>query len=86
MEQFKEEDEIIKLNCNEGHIFHFPCIEGWALNKNSCPLCRQKLVDEQDIKNANLNNLQDSNDRVSSFENRFQQLRAGNNAAHEGIP
>lgn len=41
-------------------MFHFPCIEGWALNNNSCPLCRQNLIDEKDINNADLSQSRDS--------------------------
>ena len=54
LESFKPEDDIIKLNCNEGHVFHLACIEGWAMNNNTCPLCRQYLFNDSDIRNINL--------------------------------
>ena len=31
-----------KLNCN--HIFHCECIDKWFSNKNSCPICRDRLL------------------------------------------
>ncbi len=30
------------LEC--GHNFHFNCIEEWGKTKNSCPICRTKIV------------------------------------------
>ncbi|CDW74978.1 ring zinc finger domain superfamily protein [Stylonychia lemnae] len=49
LEQFQDIDDIIRLNCDEGHIFHFACLEGWAMTNNSCPLCRKNLIDEKDL-------------------------------------
>eukprot|EP00347_Sterkiella_histriomuscorum_P015324 403357454 len=74
LDQFNLQDEIIKLNCDEGHIFHLPCIEGWALTNNSCPLCRKNLIDEKDIVN-NKNQIMDmSQSRDSLLLNRSQSL------------
>ena len=38
-----QDDDIIRLDCNEGHIFHLRCIQIWAENSNACPLCRQAI-------------------------------------------
>lgn len=44
--------EIIKLKCQ--HTFHLDCI--YKTNKNSCPLCRQKIIDEDFCKNDHTTN------------------------------
>lgn len=36
--------KIVKLRCN--HMFHFKCIARMITNKNECPLCRYKIIDE----------------------------------------
>jgi hypothetical protein len=56
--------EIIgeKNNCNTpcGHIFCFSCITKALSKNNTCPCCRENLVD-QNIDEYNLNNLNNSN-------------------------
>tara|TARA_Y100000385_G_C12908347_1_gene557285 strand:+ start:87 stop:635 length:549 start_codon:yes stop_codon:yes gene_type:complete len=37
-DKYKEEEFIIKLNCN--HIFHKKCLVKWFEKDNTCPLCR----------------------------------------------
>jgi hypothetical protein len=29
IETFKESDQVLELNCAEGHIFHLDCLMGW---------------------------------------------------------
>ena len=41
LEDFKINDEYIKLNCN--HIFHYDCINKWFKHSNLCPICRSKI-------------------------------------------
>jgi hypothetical protein len=47
--EFKQEDEIIKLPCDQRHIFHSICIQEWLKKNNSCPLCK-KPITMQDLK------------------------------------
>ncbi len=43
IDEFQEEQEIIKLSCN--HIFHYNCIKSYLLNyNNKCPLCRNSCI------------------------------------------
>lgn len=39
-----------KLKCN--HIFHVECIDNWLSDNVTCPMCRDKISDE----NVNINN------------------------------
>ena len=39
LDEYKEDDILVKLNCN--HIFHKDCLEPWFNDNNkNCPLCR----------------------------------------------
>ena len=42
----KEENGISTLNCR--HQFHTECIIRWLKIKNDCPICSQKLLNEED--------------------------------------
>ena len=44
--------DIIELNCNEGHLFHFKCLQNWAVRQQNCPLCRKDLIDEENVEEA----------------------------------
>jgi len=45
IEEIKEEEEVIRLNCN--HYFHKNCIRSHLINYNSnCPLCRRNVNEE----------------------------------------
>ena len=37
--------DITVTSC--GHSFHSTCLFKWFRQKNSCPLCREKLIDEE---------------------------------------
>jgi len=42
LEEFNNDEEIIKLKCN--HLFHSKCIDDWIKKNQSCPLCRLNLL------------------------------------------
>ena len=41
--------EIVKLDCN--HFFHKCCI--YRINSNSCPICRNSIIDINKLLNVN---------------------------------
>lgn len=41
MEQYKPEDAIAELKCDERHYFHEACLEDWLKRKLNCPLCNR---------------------------------------------
>ena len=42
IENFKDEDDVIKIPCN--HIFHKNCIKSWVCEEsNKCPICRLEI-------------------------------------------
>ena len=43
MMDFKEEDEIAELKCDERHYFHAACLEDWLKRKLECPLCKKPV-------------------------------------------
>lgn len=46
MEQFKEEEEVAELKCDERHYFHINCLEDWLKRKMECPLCKSTVKPE----------------------------------------
>ena len=51
-----------------GHYFHQSCIDKWFEEKNTCPVCRQTLVPENNTNNEN-SNTENSNTENSNTEN-----------------
>ena len=45
MEYFETDLEkpIAELGCNKKHIFHKECIEKWAKEHGTCPICRKEI-------------------------------------------
>jgi hypothetical protein len=41
-DKFEKNVIVLKTNCD--HIFHIDCIYKWNKQKNSCPICRNKLT------------------------------------------
>ena len=42
LEEYKKEVELTVLKCD--HTFHISCMEAWAKDNNSCPLCKTEIV------------------------------------------
>jgi len=42
-EEFKDEDNIAELNCDDRHIFHTACIQQWLEHNMVCPTCRKPV-------------------------------------------
>lgn len=38
-----KDEEVIKLSCNENHLFHCSCIAEWAKFNAICPLCKTPI-------------------------------------------
>lgn len=52
---YKPEDDVIKLKCNDKHYFHSHCIEDWIKSgNNSCPLCREPIVKDRNSRASEL--------------------------------
>ena len=45
LEDFTVGDHLRKMNCD--HIFHKDCIDDWLIRNNSCPICREKAIDDK---------------------------------------
>ena len=44
MEEFKNKEKVIMLPCI--HNYHPDCIKDWLKNKNTCPICKFELTEE----------------------------------------
>ena len=40
---YNENEEIIKLNCDERHVYHAECLKKWLRINNTCPICRKPI-------------------------------------------
>lgn len=40
---FKDDDELAELKCDERHYFHSACLEDWLKRKYECPLCKKPV-------------------------------------------
>ena len=38
---------VVKLDCDEMHIFHKQCMKEWLLKNNQCPICRLNIMNEE---------------------------------------
>jgi hypothetical protein len=45
-EDFVENDKVSQLLCN--HIFHHSCIQEWCHYKDTCPVCRRPIKENND--------------------------------------
>ena len=66
-----------KLNC--GHSFHLPCILGWFVESNTCPVCRSEQTANIDpliqFKNSIEDNLREKyRDTIRSYEQELRRL------------
>ncbi|CAD8185759.1 unnamed protein product [Paramecium pentaurelia] len=43
LQNYENDDLIVKLTCNPNHVFHSDCIRPWAEINDTCPVCRQRL-------------------------------------------
>lgn len=41
------EGEVVRLDCNNKHIFHKNCLYEWLTKINSCPICKQKIISDE---------------------------------------
>jgi hypothetical protein len=44
---FELNNDLVKLKCNDDHIFHEICIHEWFKEHNTCPLCRVILESKE---------------------------------------
>ena len=43
MNEFKAEDKVAELKCDERHYFHQECLADWLKRKPECPLCKKPV-------------------------------------------
>lgn len=64
MEELCEGDEVQVMPCNQGHVFHPPCLRPWLEQHNSCPTCRHELpTDDQRYERAKVREAEEAEER-----------------------
>ena len=43
---FANKDVVVELKCNVKHTFHEACLHSWTREHDTCPLWRQRIVEE----------------------------------------
>ncbi|CAI2372404.1 unnamed protein product [Moneuplotes crassus] len=56
LEEFNEDDNILRLPCDQRHHFHSTCIGDWCSRKATCPLCKVEF-DKDKIKSVKVGSL-----------------------------
>lgn len=47
---FKDNEVVTPLSCDNRHLYHTVCIEAWIKKgNNSCPLCRKQIANISSI-------------------------------------
>lgn len=46
LEDFSETDgkQVAELSCSNKHIFHVDCLKDWLVKNDTCPMCREPVV------------------------------------------
>jgi hypothetical protein len=47
--EFHSDDSIIVLNCHNTHLFHRDCLRLWKMKSNTCPMCRNPMIELREI-------------------------------------
>jgi hypothetical protein len=49
-EEVERGHEVLKLHCR--HVYHTSCVVSWLESHNTCPLCRLKMPNDEEVKAA----------------------------------
>ena len=44
LQDFGQDDQVTRLNCNDKHIFHKACLQKALEAKLNCPICRKSVL------------------------------------------
>jgi hypothetical protein len=76
-DDFEESQQIVKLVWNVNHVFHKDCILKWMKTHHSCPICRTRLIPEDNnseeekyFDSDNSDDLSIESDNSSQYANR----------------
>ena len=75
LEDFSPDDTVVsgRKNCCNSNLFHKSCIEEWLRIKDSCPCCREPMI-EPDIDEAS--RCKESGDECLSLRGHMENLRS----------